>query len=402
MLVRCVIFLALASGIQAVDMSADAQLRMKSGATYLAIKTNMPELIPSDFVTSLTSPDLISKLLYAVSVIVLGCIVTAIYFDRGMAKIAQILTYIYALSSMSVLISNVYKNHEFIFPQWVTASHFLATGLTGLAVLLHRKVIEGREITIPSNETLYKGIAPVGLAFALSLGFANRGLMYTNTHFYEMMASTSMLVTAGVGVLMGKGFNLKLLPPLVTLTLGLCIVSFGEVSFSLLGFACIGLGTIMRATKVQLQSVLLSADSGMTVLDPIELTVWTAAVCFTIMMVWSLAVEGLQPFVQIVDLSTFLAVLITAMAATVLNIAALFVLKEVGPVAQQIVGNLKGVLACMAAVAAFGEQISMKQAIGYSIVVACTFWFNRTDATIKEAAKKVLENEPLWSSVKKV
>merc|ERR1719440_2613742 len=180
----------------------------------------------------------------------LGMMVIAIYYNRGMGVVVSILTYIYALSSMSVLIRNVYVNHDFNFPQWVTASHFLATGLTGLVVLMHRRMTEGKEITVPSPETFYKGIGPVGLTFALSIGFANRGLMYTNTHFYEMIASTSMLVTAGVGVLMGKGFNLKLLPPLLTVTAGLIIVSCGELSFNVLGFACIGLGTIMRATKV--------------------------------------------------------------------------------------------------------------------------------------------------------
>merc|ERR1719335_1142921 len=212
----------------------------------------------------------------------------------------------------------------------------------------------------------------------------------------------TMLVTAIVGVLMGKPFNMKLLPPLMVLTVGLCIVSFGELSFSLLGFACIAVAVLMRATKVQLQSLLLSADSNMTVLDPIELTVWTSTVCFSIMMVWSLAVEGMEPFVKVADLSTLLAVLITAAAATVLNIAALFVLKEVGPVAQQIVGNLKGVLACMAAVAAFGEQISTQQMIGYSITVACAFWYNRTDTAIKEAAKKLPEEQKLTGNEKKV
>merc|ERR1719421_997841 len=261
---------------------------------------------------ALTSPDVLSKVLYGVSVIMLGAIVTAIYYNRGMGTVAKILTYIYALSSMSVLIRNVYVNHDFNFPQWVTASHFLATGLTGLAVLMHRRMTEGKEITVPSPETFYKGIGPVGLTFALSIGFANRGLMYTNTHFYEMIASTSMLVTAGVGVLMGKAFNMKLLPPLMVLTLGLCVVSAGELQFSVLGFACIAFGTVMRATKVQLQNILLSADSNMTVLDPIELTVWTSTVCFSIMMVWSLVVEGLEPFVKVTELSTMVAVLMTA------------------------------------------------------------------------------------------
>merc|ERR1719321_1434703 len=118
-------------------------------------------------------------------------------------------------------------------------------------------------------------------------------------------------------------------------------------------------------------------------------------------MVWSLAVEGLEPFVLVAEWHTCLAVLVTAAAATVLNISALFVLKEVGPIAQQIVGNLKGVLACMAAVAAFGEEITLQQVFGYSIVVGCTFWYNRTDAAIKEA-KKGPEAESLMSNEKKV
>merc|ERR1719421_299464 len=202
---------------------------------------------------ALTSPDVLSKVLYGVSVIMLGAIVTAIYYNRGMGTVASILTYIYALSSMSVLIRNIYVNHHFNFPQWVTASHFLATGLTGLVVLLHRSAKEHKEITVPTPETFYKDIGPVGLTFALSIGLANRGLMYTNTHFYEMFSSMTLLVTAVLGVVMGKPFNLKLLPPLMILTVGMVIVSFGEINFSLLGFACIGSAVIMRATKVQLQ-----------------------------------------------------------------------------------------------------------------------------------------------------
>merc|ERR1719263_2006370 len=100
--------------------------------------------------TSLTSPDMMSKMLYGVSVIVMAIVVTAIYYNRGMGTVFKILTYIYALSSMSVLIRNVYVNHDFNFPQWVTASHFLATGLTGLVVLMHRRMTEGKEITVPS------------------------------------------------------------------------------------------------------------------------------------------------------------------------------------------------------------------------------------------------------------
>merc|ERR1719387_3194845 len=106
------------------------------------------------------------------------------------------------------------------------------------------------------------------------------------------------------------------------------------------------------------------------------------------MTCWSLATEGVTPLVNIFAWGPFMAVLYTCMGASILNIAALFVLRELGPVAQQIVGQLKGVLAIVGSVALFDEAVSMQQIAGYTILMAGIFWYNRTDSEIKEEKKQ--------------
>merc|ERR1719387_1496799 len=97
------------------------------------------------------------------------------------------------------------------------------------------------------------------------------------------------------------------------------------------------------------------------------------------MTCWSLATEGLTPWKEILAWGPFTAVLYTCIGASILNIAALFVLRELGPVAQQIVGQLKGILAICGAVAMQGESVTMQQIIGYSILLVGIYWYNTTD-----------------------
>merc|ERR1719324_289227 len=119
-------------------------------------------------------------------------------------------------------------------------------------------------------------------------------------------------------------------------------------------------------------------------MDPVEVAVWTSLTCLVLMGIWSAMTEGLEPFSKIFVLPTFLAVLYTCVGASILNIAALFVLRELGPVTQQVVGQLKGILAILGAVAAFGEVITMQQIVGYSLLIQALLgttrrtWTSRT------------------------
>merc|ERR550537_249515 len=329
-------------------------------------------------------------LLYSAAVIAVAVVLICIYSGRGFVTVASILGYVGALSSMSMLIRNCYVNNNFKYPQFLTATHFVATALVGTSILSYRCLTKGEKINVPDTNLFLKGLLPVAVAFVLSLGFANNGLLLTNAHFYEMVGSSTPLVTAGIAILLGRGFDMRLSPALGLITLSMFIIAFGEVKLSLLGLlACFG-GVVGRAAKSTLQHSLM-AGADWKSMDPVEVAVWTSSACFVLMAAWSLATEGVTPMFEILAWGPFLAVLYTCVGASILNIAALFVLRELGPVAQQIVGQMKGLLAICGAVAAFGETVTMQQVVGYTVLLAGIFWYNRTDMTIKDEKKKAAE-----------
>jgi len=356
----------------------------------------MPELSPSDFKLKVVDADrthvrFVFQAIY-ISVMVVCCIAVAMmYMNRGVGTVLSVIAYLFCLSSMSVLIRNIYVNFNFGYPQFVTSLHGLMTTIAALAILSHRKATTGQEITIPTTTTLVQGLTPVAAAFALSLGTGNLALLYSNAHFYEMLSATSLIATAGMGIVMGRSVSPKLYPPLMLITLACMIVAFGEVKATIAGCVFTLGSVVFRALKAQVSSILMSKGAMQQTFDPLELTLWTAIQTFIIMLVWSLVAEGLAPWKAFWNIGTIGAVGLSAVAAAMINISALFVMKELGPVGQQIIGNLKGILACVGAVAAFGESITFQQVLGYALVIVGAYWYNRTDSQVQaDAAEEKL------------
>lgn len=309
-----------------------------------------------------------------------------IYKDRGFKSCASILIYVFTLSIMSVLIRNCYVVHNFKYPQFVTATHFVATALVGCSILTYRYFTTGQCITVPDVNCLFKGLMPVAFFFVLSLGAANNGLLFANAHFYEMVGHSGPLVTASMSLLLGRGFDFRLSSPLVLITAAMFVVTYGELEITLLGFICCFGAVVLRSAKSMAQHSLMGGSEWKS-MDPVEVAVWTSTTCFFLMLSWSVVSEGATPWKQIMAWEPFMAVLATCAAAATLNIAALFVLKDLGPVAQQIVGQLKILLSILAAVAVFGEVISTQQAIGYAFLLLGIAWYNKKDLDLKAAAK---------------
>jgi drug/metabolite transporter (DMT)-like permease len=288
---------------------------------------------------------------------------------------------------MSLLIKNIFTNAKFEYPAFVTATHAFVTASVGFVTSACRKGPSATFDGFPDAQTWLRGIIPVGIATGSSLGLANMGLWYSNAHFYEMLGASGFLTTAAVGVMLGIPFEWKLLSPMMALTSGALILSMGEINFSLIGAVCIISATFCRALKAQIQGILMSPNSGLKQLGPVENVTCTSLVSLAIMLLWSALSEGWKPWSQLWHTKVFLAVLIAALNAAVLNIASIFVIRSLGPVAQQCVGQLKSVLCCVGAVVAFNEAITYQQILGYSVVIASIFWYNHRDMKIKEQQK---------------
>jgi drug/metabolite transporter (DMT)-like permease len=365
---------------------------------YLVGSSHVGELAPSDF-AAFTSKTVsaggehnepavldagVAQAIYFSGLVVMGALVCWMYFERGTRVVLAVLCYMFSLSSMTLTIRNVYVNFNFHYPVWLTASHFLFTALIGLCILFHQHKQVGTPISVPPLSQFVKGIFPVSLVFAISIGSANLGLLYTNAHFYEMVGATTALATAGLGACLGRPFNRALVPPVLLVTLGLMTCAFGEIVFSAVGFTFCAMAVITRALKSIVQHQLLDGSIG-SQLTPIQLVVWMSLPSFAIMAIWSLYTEGTQPFYDFyLNVGTQGAVLLTVVNACILNTAALYVLQNLGPVAQQLAGQLKGVLSVLGSVALFSEQVTVQQIIGYSIIIGGVTWYNRRDMWLKQ------------------
>jgi len=298
---------------------------------------------------------------------------------------------------MSVMIRNIYVTYSFGYPQFITSCHGLCTALVGFMMLQYRQLTTGQKITVPTIHTLTTGLGPVALVFALSIGCSNLSLLHGNAHFFETMSSLNIPVTFTLGAVIGKPTNIKLIPPLVLVAVAIAVVAFDEVKFALLGAVFVAAGVIFNAFKAQLQSLLMSPGAMTQVFDPVELVCWTSAMTCVIMLLWSLINEGIAPWEQFNNIGVWCAVGISCVNAVILNNAGLFVLKELGPLGQQIIGEMKGILACLGAVAVFGEIITIQQIMGYGLVVVGAQWYNRSQMEVAAEEREAAEKAKLQS-----
>lgn len=351
----------------------------------------VPELKPSDFKQKVgLNGSVMSNVLYAgANAAVLG-LIGLIYYDRGLVTVLSIMSLILSLSFMSNTIKEIYVQ-GFKYPEFITSCHQLSSCIAAFTILMCRSAITGQKVTYPSMTTVLQGLGPVALCFGASLGCSNMALLYTNTHFYEMLTPMSPLVTFTIGLILGQNKSMKLLPPVLLVASALPLVAFGEVKVSAIGILCVTCGVLFRSCKAQLNSLLMSAGAMPQSFDPVELTCWTTMLTFVVMLIWSSVKVGTAPFEAINDAGIIVALLVSSINAVVLNLSVLFVMKEIGPVAQQILGELKGVLATLGAVAAFGEVVTLQQCIAYSLAVIGVHWYNKTDMQVREEEREAAE-----------
>jgi len=313
--------------------------------------------------------------------------IALMYQGRGLSIVLAIITFLASISLMSNLIRNIYLTGDFHYPLFITCSHQLSTCLAGFIILLSKQATMGQKINYPTGKTMMTSLGPVGFCVAGSLGFSNLGLLYTNTHFYEMIAPLNGLATFGIGILLGHRTSIKLLPPVICVVIGLPLVVAPEPNISFIGLAFILSAVLCRSGKAWMQSLLMSHGMSQS-FDPIELSCWSAISTFVIMIIWSIIAEGLAPWKALWHAPVLVAVFMSCIAAVVLNVSGLFILKDMGPVAQQIISEFKGVLASLGAVAAFGEVITPQQWVCYALTVIGIYWYNQTDKQIQQEAKE--------------
>lgn len=284
---------------------------------------------------------------------------------------------------MTLTVKNVYNVSAFHYPKWLTATHFISGFIVCSAVMLYRRLVDGKGIPVPTTRQFFSGILPIAISFSASIGASNMALVGSNAAFVEMVSASGPLCTVLASVAMGLPFKFHKVWPVILVTVGMCVCATGELKFSMLGFCLALFATLARAVKASLQQLLMSNMDNQVKLDPIELLAWVCPPSILIMLTWSWLTEGSQPYWALAESDPSLrlhgSILLTCFNACVLNVSALFVMKDLGAVAMQLCGQLKGAIVVIGGVAIFGEHVTSVQTLGFALEMIGAFWYNSLD-----------------------
>merc|ERR1719210_2459346 len=130
--------------------------------------------------------------------------------------------------------------------------------------------------------------------------------------------------------------------------------------------------------------------------DPCALLFWICLPSMVVMFLASLATEGLEPYTRLATMEAsklhglFLAVGASCVNATILNLAQLFVTKDLGAVGSELAAQAKTVLVVLGSMVLFADPVTLLQVVGFVQVMSGVFIFSRMDQKFTETESKSL------------
>jgi drug/metabolite transporter (DMT)-like permease len=220
----------------------------------------------------------------------------------------------------------------------------------------------------------------------------NMALVHSTTAFVEIVGASTPLVTVVMILVMRQPFDMKLLGPCFLVVIGCALTTNGEPHFSLLGLVLATGSNVPRSLKSVLQQVLMQGDSSALAYNPLDVLAWTCLPSSVVMLIWSIVQEGIAPYQQwyaqgvLSQLTAF--VLVSCVNACILNLAILFVIKDLGAVGTQIVAQTKSILVILGGATFLKEEVTRLEVVGFILVMVGVYTYNDLESRVKAKAKE--------------
>eukprot|EP00746_Dinoflagellata_sp_MGD_P000301 gnl/MRDRNA2_/MRDRNA2_100535_c0_seq1.p1 gnl/MRDRNA2_/MRDRNA2_100535_c0~~gnl/MRDRNA2_/MRDRNA2_100535_c0_seq1.p1 ORF type:complete len:403 (+),score=52.77 gnl/MRDRNA2_/MRDRNA2_100535_c0_seq1:100-1308(+) len=371
---------------------AEAAVQMITEAVSIDNPANFSENTATFPADNAVNP-ITMKLIYCASIATMAMVVMAMYWKRGAPVITRIIIYLTSLCIVKMSVRCVFVDYFFNFPKFLTALHFLVSGIFCCIMLLSMPSLSSKGTTTMSWRHMLR-MTPLAGVFASSIACGNAALMYSSTSFVEMMSSCTPVCTVVVALLFHQPFDKRLLWPVLVVCGGLATCAAGAMKYSMLGCTFSLLATFLRALKAVLQQILMGRTSSSY--QPVELLGWISLPSVVLMLAWSAATEGWGPYEMLANASCplLMSIGISCGIACVLNVMATFVVKDLGAVGAQLTGQLKGVITVLGGMAVLHEMVSPQQALGYGFVLLGVFWYTKTETWLKSQEKELDPERP--------
>lgn len=159
--------------------------------------------------------------------------------------------------------------------------------------------------------------------------------------------------------------------------LGVAFATFGDYSYTGLGFFLTVLGTVLAAVKTVVTN---RVQVGKLKLHPLDLLLRMSPLAFIQTMIYSYLTGEMALVTEFcrtkMTMSVFMALLLNGILAFFLNVVSFTANKKTSALTMTVAGNVKQVLSIVLAVMIFNLDITFMNSIGILLTLAGGAWYS--------------------------
>eukprot|EP00444_Apocalathium_aciculiferum_P006071 CAMPEP_0183393914 /NCGR_PEP_ID=MMETSP0370-20130417/8212_1 /TAXON_ID=268820 /ORGANISM="Peridinium aciculiferum, Strain PAER-2" /LENGTH=348 /DNA_ID=CAMNT_0025574193 /DNA_START=92 /DNA_END=1138 /DNA_ORIENTATION=- len=226
---------------------------------------------------------------------------------------------------------------------------------------------EGRKLLV------LKWMAPIGVAFSVSLYTSNQAYMYCSVTFLQFMKEGNVIIAFLMSCAAGlQAMNRVRCAIIAWIIAGSAMAVSGEVNFVFVGFVYQLISQLAECSRAVMGEVVLSG--GGLKLDPLSYTLFVAPACLAVLVggiiaTWDPAIPG--------ALAKWWPYLLpNALLAFVLNMLVATIIKEMSAVGFILAGVCKDIALVLFSAVVFAEVVTAHQCFGFMVALGGVFFWS--------------------------